>query len=279
MLFRSGLGVSALGMNCSLGPVQMNEMIDELTSYSSTPIIIQPNAGLPIERDGKTTFDIDSDGFANEVKKMAEKGVAILGGCCGTTPEYIRKIKEITKDIPYSYIEKKSRTLVSSYTHSVEIGNSPILIGERINPTGKPKIKEALRSGDMSYILSEAIGQEERGAHILDVNVGLPGINEKEMLSRATGRTPVFIGKPEPTMALLAMEKTGFSKEETAIRGDRLYTDIACGVNAGLSSIFVLSGEGTMADVENSNVKPDFIYENIKEIYKELECKVVFNRN
>ena len=97
-----GLGVSALGMNCSLGPVQMNEMIDELMSYSSTPIIIQPNAGLPIERDGKTTFDIDSDGFAKEVKKMAEKGVAILGGCCGTTPEYIRKIKEITKDIPYS---------------------------------------------------------------------------------------------------------------------------------------------------------------------------------
>ena len=181
-----GLGVSALGMNCSLGPVQMNEMIDELTSYSSTPIIIQPNAGLPIERDGKTTFDIDSDGFAKEVKKMAEKGVAILGGCCGTTPEYIRKIKEITKDIPYSYIEKKSRTLVSSYTHAVEIGDFPILIGERINPTGKPKIKDALRSGDMSYILSEAIGQEERGAHILDVNVGLPAINEKEMLSRAT---------------------------------------------------------------------------------------------
>ena len=92
-----------------------------------------------------------------------------------------------------------------------------------------------------------------------------------EMLSRATGRTPVFIGKPEPTMALLAMEKTGFSKEETAIMGDRLYTDIACGVNAGISSIFVLSGEGTMADVENSNVKPDFIYKNIKEIYNDLQ--------
>ena len=181
-----GLGVNALGMNCSLGPVQMNKMLDELIEYSSTPIIIQPNAGLPIERDGKITFDIDSDGFAAEIKKMAEKGVAILGGCCGTTPEYIRKIKEITKDIPYNYIEKKSKTLVSSYTHAVEIGDAPILIGERINPTGKPKIKDALRSSDMSYILSEAIGQEERGAHILDVNVGLPGINEKEMLSRAT---------------------------------------------------------------------------------------------
>ena len=180
-----GLSVDAIGMNCSLGPVQMNKMLDELLEYSSTPIIIQPNAGLPIERDGKTEFDIDSDGFANEVKIMAEKGVAILGGCCGTTPEYIRKIKEITKDIPYNYIEKKSKTLVSSYTHAVEIGDAPILIGERINPTGKPKIKEALRSADMAYILSEAIGQEEKGAHILDVNVGLPGINEAQMLSRA----------------------------------------------------------------------------------------------
>ncbi|MBR3934604.1 MAG: HAD-IIA family hydrolase [Clostridia bacterium] len=91
-----------------------------------------------------------------------------------------------------------------------------------------------------------------------------------EMLWRATGRRPVFIGKPEPTMALLAMEKTGFKKEETALMGDRLYTDIACGVNAGISSIFVLSGEGTMEDVEKSDVKPEFIYDNIKTIYEEL---------
>jgi len=92
-----------------------------------------------------------------------------------------------------------------------------------------------------------------------------------EMLYNATKRRPVFIGKPEPTMALLAMEKTGFSKEETALIGDRLYTDIACGINAGISSIFVLSGEGTMADVEKSDVKPDFIYENIRELYNDLQ--------
>ena len=98
-----------------------------------------------------------------------------------------------------------------------------------------------------------------------------------EMLYNATKRRPVFIGKPEPTMALLAMEKTGFKKEETALMGDRLYTDIACGVNAGISSIFVLSGEGTMADVDKSDVKPDFIYENIRELLNGLTQNFIMN--
>ena len=181
-----GLGVDAIGMNCSLGPCQMNEILPEFFEYSSTPIIVQPNAGLPVERDGVTQFDIDSDGFSLEAVKMAEMGAAILGGCCGTTPEYIRKVKEKTKDIPYSYITKKHHTLVSSYTHTCEIGKEPILIGERINPTGKSKLKEALRQNNMSYILSEAVAQEEKGAHILDVNVGLPEIDEVKMLKNAT---------------------------------------------------------------------------------------------
>lgn len=181
-----GLGVDAIGMNCSLGPRQMNEILPEFFEYSSTPVIVQPNAGLPIEKDGITQFDIDSDGFALESVKMAEMGAAILGGCCGTTPEYIRKVKEITRDIPYSYITKKNHTLVSSYTHACEIGKEPILIGERINPTGKSKLKEALRQNNMSYILSEAVTEEEKGAHILDVNVGLPEIDEVKMLKSAT---------------------------------------------------------------------------------------------
>lgn len=181
-----GLGVEALGMNCSLGPMQMNEILPAFFEYSSTPVMVQPNAGLPIERNGKTVYDIDSDTFALEVKKMAEMGAAILGGCCGTTPEYIRKIREAVDSVPYRYIEKKHRTLVSSYTHACEIGKEPILIGERINPTGKSKLKAALREGNMSYILSEAIGEEEKGAHILDVNVGLPEIDEVKMLSRVT---------------------------------------------------------------------------------------------
>lgn len=181
-----GLGVDAIGMNCSLGPRQMNEILPDFFEYSSTPIIVQPNAGLPLEKDGVTQFDIDSDGFALEAVKMAEMGAAILGGCCGTTPEYIRKVKDSVKDIPYSYITKKNHTLVSSYTHACEIGKEPILIGERINPTGKSKLKEALRQNNMSYILSEAVAEEEKGAHILDVNVGLPEIDEVKMLKNAT---------------------------------------------------------------------------------------------
>ncbi len=180
-----GMGADAIGMNCSLGPVQMLGLVKELLEYSSTPIIVQPNAGLPVERDGKTCFDIDADTFAVVMAEMAKMGVAILGGCCGTTPEYIRKTLDATRDIPYSYIEKKSHTLVSSYTHAHEINNIPTLIGERINPTGKKKLKEALRENNMSYILSEAIGQAERGAHILDVNVGLPEIDEVKMLKTA----------------------------------------------------------------------------------------------
>ncbi len=180
-----GMGADAIGMNCSLGPRQMLTLAEEFLKYSSTPIIVQPNAGLPIEQDGKTVFDIDADEFALCMAKMAEIGVAVLGGCCGTTPEYIRKTLECTREIPYSYIEKKSHTLVSSYTHAHEIGATPTLIGERINPTGKKKLKEALREGNMSYILSEALGQAERGAHILDVNVGLPEIDEAKMLVSA----------------------------------------------------------------------------------------------
>ncbi len=180
-----GMGADAIGMNCSLGPVQMLGLVKEFLRYSSTPIIVQPNAGLPVERDGKTTFDIDSDIFAACMAQMAEMGVAILGGCCGTTPEYIRKTLDATREIPYSYISQKNHTLVSSYTHAHEINNTPTLIGERINPTGKKKLKVALRENNMSYILSEALGQAERGAHILDVNVGLPEIDEVSMLSSA----------------------------------------------------------------------------------------------
>ena len=191
-----GMGADAIGMNCSLGPVQMKAMVEDFLKYSSTPIIVQPNAGLPIERDGKTEFDIDADEFATCMSDMAKMGVAILGGCCGTTPEYIRKTLCATKEIPYSYIEKKNCTLVSSYTHAHEINGVPTLIGERINPTGKKKLKEALRENNMSYILSEAIGQEERGAHILDVNVGLPEIDEVKMLSAAVSEIQAISDLP-----------------------------------------------------------------------------------
>lgn len=172
------LRVDALGMNCSLGPDMMLNIIDEFSKYSSTPVIVNPNAGLPEVRDGKTVFNIGADEFSDYMVQLAGRGATILGGCCGTTPEYIRKTIEKTKNLAYSVPDDKDITMVSSYTHSVVIGDDPVLIGERINPTGKPKLKEALRSGDYNYILNEAIRQTEAGAHILDVNAGLPEIDE-----------------------------------------------------------------------------------------------------
>ena len=180
------MGVEALGMNCSLGPDMMLPLINRFTENASVPIIVNPNAGLPVVRDGKTAYNINQEQFAAYMREMAEKGACILGGCCGTTPDYMRKMIDATKNVEYNIPEFKTKTVVSSYTHSVEIGKTPTLIGERINPTGKAKLKEALRENNMTYILNEALSQEEAGVHILDVNTGLPEIDEAEMLKGAT---------------------------------------------------------------------------------------------
>lgn len=183
-----GLGVDALGMNCSLGPVQMKRILPDFINNASIPVAVVPNAGLPRSENGKTIFDVDADEFSDIMADIASQGGRILGGCCGTSPEYIRKTVEKTKNIPIKEIEVKDITIVSSYTHSVKINDEPILIGERINPTGKKKFKEALRNKDMEYILNEGISQQEKGVHILDVNVGLPEIDEKAMLCEAVSR-------------------------------------------------------------------------------------------
>lgn len=181
-----GLGVDALGMNCSLGPDKMCGILDEFIRHSSLPIIVNPNAGLPVAKDGKTVFTTDAEEFSGYMLKMAQMGASILGGCCGTTPQYIKATVEKTKNLPYSLPEEKNETVVSSYTHGIIIGKRPLLIGERINPTGKKKFKEALKANDINYILGEAVRQEEAGAHILDVNVGLPEIDEAAVLKKAT---------------------------------------------------------------------------------------------
>ena len=180
-----GLGVSAIGMNCSLGPDKMLEVLPSFTELSSLPIIVNPNAGLPSVADGKTVFDCGVEKYTELMVKMAELGAHILGGCCGTTPEYIAALKKSTKDIPYIPASEKNFTRVSSYTHAVEFGKAPVLIGERINPTGKAKLKASLREGNIDYIVTEALGEEEAGAEVLDVNVGLPEICEKDMMCRA----------------------------------------------------------------------------------------------
>ncbi len=177
-----GLGVDALGMNCSLGPDQMKDIVPKIVAEASVPVIVNPNAGLPRTEGGRTVFSVGASHFAETMTGIVKAGATIVGGCCGTTPEYMRRLVEKTSRLPFSAPLKKSHTVVSSYTHAVRLGESPVLIGERINPTGKKRFKQALREGDIDYILSEGVAQQDAGAHILDVNVGLPEIDEPSMM-------------------------------------------------------------------------------------------------
>lgn len=177
-----GMGADAIGVNCSLGPKQLSGVVDELLKVASVPVVMKPNAGLPVSVNDETVYDVLPDEFAIDVSEMVKKGVRVAGGCCGTTPEYIKSLVSASKDIEPVLVTKKNITCVSSYTHSVVFDESPVLIGERINPTGKKRFKQALIEKDMDYILGEGINQQDKGVHILDVNVGLPDIDEKEML-------------------------------------------------------------------------------------------------
>lgn len=177
-----GMGADALGANCSLGPKQLRGVAEELLAHASVPVILKPNAGLPKAVDGKTVYDVTPEDFSDDLADLIKQGVRVAGGCCGTTPAYIKALTEKTAGLRPVPVENKSITMVSSYTHAVKFGKKTILIGERINPTGKKRFKQALYENDMDYILNEGIGQQEKGVHILDVNVGLPDIDEVGML-------------------------------------------------------------------------------------------------
>ena len=180
-----GLGVDGIGMNCGLGPDQMLELLKEMQKYSSTPIFIQPNAGLPVSVNGKTTYNVTAEEFARKQLSILHNGACALGGCCGTTPDHIRAMIDLCKNEKIAEIDKKSYTAVSSYSKAVIFNEKPVIIGERINPTGKKLLKEALRNNDMDYIYREGVAQADAGADILDVNVGLPEIDEPTMMVNA----------------------------------------------------------------------------------------------
>ena len=180
-----GLGVDVIGLNCGLGPKQMIGLVKELRECTSLPILAMPNAGLPESVNGQTVYNVSPKEFADDMLEIARIGVSYLGGCCGTTPEHIKEMIALCKNIPDSVPQWKNNTVVTSYSASVTIGKKPVIIGERINPTGKKLFKEALRNNDIDYIIKEGLSQQERGAHILDVNVGLPEIDEVKMLSDA----------------------------------------------------------------------------------------------
>ena len=178
------MGADAIGANCSLGPKQLSDVARRLLAVASVPVVMKPNAGLPRVENGKTVFDVSHEEFAADLAELCRMGVRVMGGCCGTTPAYIAALTASTSTISPCPVLPKQRTVISSYTHAVSFGDDPILIGERINPTGKKRFKQALVENDMDYILTEGLNQQERGVHVLDVNVGLPEINEQEMLTR-----------------------------------------------------------------------------------------------
>ena len=191
-----GLGVDALGMNCGMGPDLMIPMVERMVEVTSVPIVVNPNAGLPRTEGDKTVFDVTPEEFSDIMCKIADMGVQVLGGCCGTTPEHIRQTAEKVRRREFHPNTPKDITVVTSFCQAVVCDKKPIINGERINPTGKKRFKEALRENDIDYILSQGLEQEDAGADILDVNVGLPEIDEPEMMREVVTRLQGVTGLP-----------------------------------------------------------------------------------
>jgi len=205
-----GLGADALGLNCGLGASQMKELLPELAKLTSIPIIMNPNAGMPELFNGKTIFRVSPNEFATCMADIASYA-HVLGGCCGTTPLHIAEMIQKCRSIPFMPPSEKYYTAVSSYGKSVVFGEKTVIIGERINPTGKPRMKQALNENDMGYLQREGLCQIEHGADILDVNVGTPGVDEPAMLASAVLAlqsimdTPLQIDTADPVAAERAM--------------------------------------------------------------------------
>ncbi len=191
-----GLRVDALGINCGMGPEQMLPVVEEYIKYSSLPVIVKPNAGLPKQRDGHTYYDVSPEEFAGYMGKIVSMGACVIGGCCGTTPDHIQAMTNFCRRLDIIPPSEKNDTIVSSYGQSVFLGKGSKIIGERINPTGKKKFKQALKDHDLEYILREGIAQQDNGAHILDVNVGLPDIDEISMMKETVQALQSVVNLP-----------------------------------------------------------------------------------
>lgn len=207
-----GLRVDAIGMNCGLGPEQMKPIFAKMAACASVPLVISPNAGLPRTENGRTVFDVTPEAFAEDMAELVGMGAWIAGGCCGTTPAHIKALVDKCQDSEPQALTEKELTVVSSYSHAVVLGKKPVLIGERINPTGKSKFKQALRDHNIQYILEEGSRQADAGAHILDVNVGLPEIDEPTMMKEVVYELQSILDTP------LQMDTTNMAAMEQAMR-------------------------------------------------------------
>lgn len=211
-LMCEGLGVDAIGFNCGLGPVQVGKLFPQMLAATSLPLIINPNAGLPVQRDGKTCFDVGPEEYAELMYELAGKGASIVGGCCGTTPEHIAQMIVKCKTLQPGGTRDCRLTAVSSYGKAVHLGEGPIIIGERINPTGKKRLKEALVNSDLDYVCRLGLEQIGVGAQILDVNVGTPGIDEAAMAAKAVPALQAITDTP------LQIDTSNYEAMEKALR-------------------------------------------------------------
>lgn len=178
-------GADVVGLNCSTGPAEMVAFVKSMKSVSSVPILVKPNAGMPKIVDGETHFDLSCEEFTKYVRPLCEAGANLLGGCCGTNPDYIRALSKVAAKCKSLTWRKSMPPALTSVSDEVYIGPQFRVIGERINPTGKPKLKEALKTGDYYEVLDMALEQKDNGAHILDVNVGMPEVDENEAMRKA----------------------------------------------------------------------------------------------
>lgn len=269
-----GLRVDALGINCGLGPEKMLAWVKKLCELSSLPVCVTPNAGLPKVKEGRTVYDVTPQAFAGQMKLIAQAGARMLGGCCGTTPEHIKAMKEALGGLEPLPVIPKNTTMISSYSHSVSFDGPPVLIGERLNPTGKQKLKSALREGNISYILEEALRQQEAGAMALDVNVGLPEIDEAKMLSELIPRIQAVSDLP------LQIDTSDYEAMERAMRiyNGKPMLNSVCGKKESMEKIFPLAakyGGVIVALTLDENGIPQSAQgraDIAKKIYKEAEA-------
>lgn len=232
-----GLGVDMIGLNCGLGPKEMLEHVEEAVKYSSTPILANPNAGLPECVNGVTSYKVGAEEFSDDMEKIAKLGVYCVGGCCGTTPEHIKRTAEKCKKIVLSPVKQKHFTAVTSYSKTTLIGKKPVIVGERINPTGKKKLKAALVENNMDYIVSEAVAQADKKADVLDFNVGLPEIDEPKMLVRAIKTVQGVLNIP------LQIDTSDFEAMEKALRiyNGKALINSANGKKESMEKVFPLA--------------------------------------
>ena len=232
-----GLGVAALGLNCGLGGTEMLPLLQRVRQVTSRPLLCSPNAGLPRMEGGRTVFPAGPEEFARAQLALAQAGAWLLGGCCGTTPEHIRAMAAVCRDMTPAAVAPVTETWVSSGSEAVCLDRGPVIIGERINPTGKKRMQEALRTGNVDYLLREAVHQAAAGAAVLDVNVGLGGVDEAAWMERAVTGIQGICARP---LQLDTADPEALARGLRAYNGKALINSVS-GKQAVMDQVFPLA--------------------------------------